>query len=195
MNTEQTVIELIGNMSCLQLPIGVYVVAPDGHFIAANLPLRALLHLPPHGQLDASLADFYAEPGRRAQLIEQALAADERGQFLEKALIHFCVAGADVFVESFCKPLRDPATRALIGYVGCLVDISAEHQAELQQGELQQKVQELTIDIGRVLHANTTTLIMAQQTLDAVEEVLEGSPFDLIGDAQPAAGQNDDLLP
>jgi signal transduction histidine kinase len=194
MDPEQTAIELVGNMSCLQLPIGVYVVAPDGHFIAANKPLRELLQLPLHGQLDCSIAAFYAEPGRREQLIEQALAADERGRYLEKELVQFCVAGEDVFVESFCKPLRDPVTQALIGFVGCLVDISVEHAAELQQGELQQKVHELTIDIGRVLHANTTTLIMGQQTLDAVEEVLRGAPFDLIGDAQPVPGQNDEVL-
>ena len=194
MDPEQTVIELVGNMSCLQLPIGVYVVAPDGHFIAANKPLRALLQLPSHGPIDISLADFYAQPGRRAELVEQALAADEHGLFLEKELIHFRVAGDDVFVESFCKPLRDPNTQALLGFVGCLVDISTEHIAELQQGELQQKVQELTTDIGRVLHANTTTLIMGQQTLDAVEEVLRGAPFDLLGNIQPMVGQSDEVL-
>ncbi|HEX5689841.1 MAG TPA: PAS domain-containing protein, partial [Roseiflexaceae bacterium] len=172
MDPEQTVIELVGNMSCLQLPIGVYVVAPDGRFIAANKPLRALLQLPLHGPLDASIADFYAEPERREHLVARVLDGEERGKFLEKELVQLCVDGADVFVECFCKPLRDLTTHELIGFVGCLVDISAEHEAELQQVELQQKVQELTSDIGRVLHANTTTLIMGQQTLDAVEEVL-----------------------
>jgi signal transduction histidine kinase len=194
MDYEQAAVELIWNVSCLQLPIGVYFVAPDGRFLACNGPLRALLHLPLEGAVEASIADFYAEPGRRDQLLAKALEADARGQHLQKELIHFRVNGADMFVENFCKPLRDPATQTVAGYVGCLVDVTAEHEADLHQDELQQKVQELTIDIGRVLHANTTTLIMAQQTLDAVEEVLSGSPFDLIADAPPVPGQNDGLL-
>ena len=87
----------------------------------------------------------------------------------------------------------DVAPEAIVVMSRDLTELK-QHEAELQQGELQQKVHELTIDIGRVLHANTTTLIMGQQTLDAVEEVLRGAPFDLIGDAQPVPGQNDEVL-
>lgn len=194
MSHEHAAIELIGDMSCFQLPIGVYVVAPDGCFLAVNQPIRSLLRLPPERPVEVSIADFYAEPGRHEQLIQKVLAADARGQYLEKELIQLCVGGADVFVECFCQPLRDPATQEVVGYVGCLADITAEHEAKRHEAELQQKVQELTIDIGRVLHANTTTLIMAQQTLDAVVEVLGDSPFDLLGDSQPIMGDTDGLL-
>jgi len=194
MGHEHAAVELIGDMSCFQLPIGVYVIAPDGCFLAINQPIRALLRLPGDGPVEANIADFYAEPGRHEQLLQKVLAADARGQYLEKELVHFCVGGADVFVECFCQPLRDPATREVVGYVGCLADITAEHEAKRHEAELQQKVQELTIDIGRVLHANTTTLIMAQQTLDAVVEVLGDSSFDLVSDAQPIGGDIDALL-
>src|SRR6266508_2357641 len=166
MNNEQAAIEQLWNFSCLQLPIGVYFVAPDGRFLACNQPIRQILDLPLEGPVEASIADFYANPNRRHELLEKALAAESRGRYLEKELIHFRVKGEDIFVENYCKPLRDPLTQAIVGYVGCLVDVTAEHEAERREDELQQKVQELTTDIGRVLHANTTTLIMAQQSLD-----------------------------
>lgn len=43
--------------------------------------------------------------------------------------------------------------------------------------ELRDRTEELTFDIGRVLHANTTTLVMVKQTLDAVVEAFERKPY------------------
>ena len=61
MNNEQAAIEQLWNFSCLQLPIGVYFVAPDGRFLACNQPIRQILDLPLEGPVEASIADFYAD--------------------------------------------------------------------------------------------------------------------------------------
>jgi hypothetical protein len=47
--------------------------------------------------------------------------------------------------------------------------------------ELQERVNELTFDIGRILHANNTTLLMVHQSLKSVIQTLSPNPFPLIG--------------
>jgi hypothetical protein len=157
-------------LNILDLPIGIYVVAPDGRFIACNRPVRAMFNLPLEGDLDVSIAQFYADHKTRGDLLRKANEAEARGAYLEKEIVAFRVGERNIYVEDYCKPLRDPATHELIGYIGCLVDITAEHEADKREGKLQKRVEELTFDIGRILHANTGTLLMAQQTLDGVAE-------------------------
>jgi signal transduction histidine kinase len=169
---QAAIASLVRNFSFLDVPIGVYVVAPDGRFLACNRSVRHLLHLPLEGAVNARLADFYADAGRRKELLQKAIEAEERGWYLEKEVIHFRVKDRDIYVEDYCKPLRDPATREIVGYVGCLVDVTEEHALEEHESELQNRVDELVFDIGRVLHANTSTLLMAQQTLDGAAEAL-----------------------
>ena len=157
-------------LNILDLPIGVYVVAPDGQFLACNRPVRAMLNLPLEGDVYASIAQCYADPKTRDALLRKAAEAEARGAHLEKEIIAFRVGGRTIYVEDYCRPLRDPTTREIIGYVGCLVDVTPEHEAEKRESKLQKRVEELTFDIGRILHANTGTLLMAQQTLDGVAE-------------------------
>ena len=157
-------------LNILDLPIGIYVVAPDGRFIACNRPVRAMFNLPLEGDLDVSIAQFYADPKTRGDLLRQANEAEARGAYLEKEIVAFRVGERNIYVEDYCKPLHDPATHELIGYIGCLVDITVEHEADKRESKLQKRVEELTFDIGRILHANTGTLLMAQQTLDGVAE-------------------------
>ncbi len=166
---------LLEKIGLLDLPIGAYIVAPDGHFIACNRSVRELLGLPLQGDIQASIADFYADQKVRADLVSKAIAADETG-VIEKETIPLRVNGREIFVEDYCKPLRDDK-KTIVGFVGCLVDITDEHRAEEHAGVLQHKVEELTFDIGRILHANTSTLLMAQQTLDGVAEALSQRPL------------------
>jgi signal transduction histidine kinase len=159
-------------LNILDLPIGVYVVAPDGRFLACNRSVRAMFNLPLEGDIRASISQFYADSKARNELLRKATEAEARGAYLEKEIIPFRVGDRKLYLEDYCKPLRDPATRDIIGYVGCLVDVTAEQEAEKRESKLQKRVEELTFDIGRILHANTGTLLMAQQTLDGVAEAL-----------------------
>ncbi|MBI4786361.1 MAG: PAS domain-containing sensor histidine kinase [Chloroflexi bacterium] len=172
MDTQATNLELAHNFDYLQLPIGVYFVAPDGRFLTCNRRVRQMLGLPLEGAVNASLADFYADPQQRPELLQKTIQADERGEHLEKEIIRLRVNGREMYVEDYCKPLRNPASGEIVGYVGCLVNVTKEHEIEKKEEALQSKVEELTYDIGRVLHANTSTLLMAQQTLDGVAEAL-----------------------
>ncbi len=189
---EQLAERLIEHFSSLDLPIGVYFVADDGRLLACNAPIRRILKLPLEGPVEASIADFYADQRKRAEMLARAREAEARGAYLEREIIHFRVQGRDLYVEDYCKPMRDPTTRAIVGYVGCLVDVTSEYESERREDELQRKVEELTLDIGRVLHANTSTLVMAQQTLDAVAETLRPTTFKDM--TLPSPAESDDML-
>src|SRR5512135_860101 len=181
MNAQSSAAELTSHLSFLDLPIGAYVVSPDGRFVACNHSVRQMLGLALEGTLEASLAEFYADPEQRGVLLQKANEAEAKGRYLERELVKFRVKGRDLYVEDYCKPLRDPASREIVGYIGCLVDVTKEHEIEKKEEKLQSKVEELTYDIGRVLHANTSTLLMAQQTMDGVAEALaERSLKDLL---------------
>ncbi len=161
----------------MHLPVGVYVIAPDGRFLGCNEGARSILALPESGPLEANLRDFHAEPERYRELAAAADEAEKRGSGFEKSIVQLRVAGREVYVEDYLKPLRDEAGQ-LTGYVGCMVDISDEHHSARRSGALAQKVEELTLDIGRILHANTSTLLMVNQTLIAAAAALrpEGVP-------------------
>ncbi|MCL4531341.1 MAG: PAS domain-containing sensor histidine kinase [Chloroflexi bacterium] len=168
-----------------ELPIGVYMVDADGRFIVCNRMVRQMLGLPGQGDIQANIQSFYADLADRDTLIKKALSADKEGRPLERALIHFRINGADLYVEDYCKPLRNPYSGDLIGFVGCLVDITGEYETKLRERELQQRVEELTFDIGRILHANTTTLVMVVQSLNSVVQAFASNPF--AGDGIPSA--------
>ncbi len=172
MDAKQIAAQLARELHYLDMPIGVYVVATDGQFIACNRPVREMLGLPLDGEANASLAQFYAEATTRNKLLRLVTEAETRGTFLQKEIIHLQVGGRDLYVEDYCRSLRDPATNQVVGYLGCLADVTIEYEAQKREGQLQNKVEELTFDIGRILHANTSTLLMAQQTLDSVAEAL-----------------------
>jgi PAS domain S-box-containing protein len=184
MDAKQIAAELVRSYNFLDMPIGVYVVAPDGHFVACNRPVREMLNLP-DDVTPFSLAQFYADQKYRNILLQKAQEADERGRYLEKEKILFRVDGKEIFVEDYCKPLRDPATQEIVGYIGCLVDITDEQRAAELAEEAQRKIKTLTEDIGKVWHASTSTFLMTKQTLDGIIEALEPSPFGERSDVEP----------
>ena len=183
--------QLVRQFNYLDLPIGVYVVAPDGNFIECNRAVRQMLGLPLEGPVTSSARDLYADPNQRPEFLKQAVQADERGDYPEPSIIQLRVNNEMTYVEDHCKPLRDPTTREITGYVGCLIDVTAEHQAAKKNEQLQHKVEELLFDIGRVWHANTSTLVMTKQTLDSVTDALGPSPF---GNTDPQPEDVDDAL-
>ena len=180
------------NFDFRELPIGVYMVNQDGQFIVCNRTLRQMFGLPLEGPVKANIKQFYADLSDRENLIRQALVADGEGQNLERALIHFRANGHDLFVEDYCKPLRNPITGEVLGFVGCLADITNEHENALLERESKQRVDELTFDIGRILHANTTTLVMVIQSLNSVIQAFASNPFQ--GDSVPSIDEIDAAL-
>lgn len=159
-----------------ELPIGVYMTSLDGRFIVANRIVREMLELPLEGQLAANIKDYYANPADREAAIEEAKRLAKEGKHVERGTLHLRVGKRDVYVEDYCKILQDQAGN-VVGFVGCLADVTADQERRLREKELRDTVDELRFDIGRILHANTTTLVMVKQTLDAVIEAFEPRPF------------------
>lgn len=159
-----------------ELPIGVYMTSLDGQFIVANRTMRQMLKLPPEGDLDANITQFYANPEDREAAIQEAVKLAKQGKNVERGILFLKVGEQELYVEDYCKILQDDNGQAT-GFVGCMVDITNDYETKQHEKELQERVEELRFDIGRILHANTTTLMMVKQTLDAVAEAFEPKPY------------------
>ncbi len=159
------------------LPIGVYIVTPDGRFAFCNAYLRRLLQLPPEGALTQMISDFYADAEERPRVLARVRQAEEQGAFFEKEILHFKVAGGDMFVQNNCRSLRDAHTQELVGFAGSLVDVTQEHQYSDMNKALHQRIAELTTDIGRVWHASSSMMVMVHQALNAAICALGPNPF------------------
>lgn len=192
MDAKQIAAELVHDFNFLDMPIGVYVVTPDGQLIACNRPVREMFRLPLDGPLQANVASFYLHPQQREQLLAKIREADEHGTLAAKDIIALRIDGKEMFVEDYCKPLRDTATKEIVGYLGCLVDVTTEEQAAQRAVEAQRKMDVLTADIGKVWHASTSTFVMARQTLDGVIDAMSPNPFGDRQDVQPE--EIDDVL-
>ena len=171
--SDEEILRIFGEIGPQDLPVGVYVVRPDGRFLIASPAIRRLLQMPLQGPVDrVSIRELYANPDDREALLRQAQEQARLGWHLEDAIVHFRVNGGDVFAQMHCKPLIHPDSKEVIAYYGCLIDRTIEMQGKQREQALKERVEELTIDIGRVLHANTTTLLMVDHTLKPVQELL-----------------------
>jgi signal transduction histidine kinase len=177
MSIEQDLNHILSCFDPSYLPIGIYAVTPEGQFILCNAYARRLLELPADGSITKKIGDFYADPSAREKLLQRVLDAEAQGGYLENEIIHFNINGRDVYVQNNCRAVRHAETNELIGYMGSLVDITDEHRYLAINQALAQRNLELTTDIGRVLHANTSTLVMVQQTLDVAIRALGPNPF------------------
>jgi signal transduction histidine kinase len=159
-----------------ELPIGVYMTSLDGQFIVANQTVRRMLELPLEGPVTANIEEFYPKPSARADAIEKAVKLAKQGKNVERDILHLKVHDRDLYVEDYCKIMQN-ADGNVIGFVGCWVDVTRDIETNLRERELRERIDELRFDIGRILHANTTTLVMVKQTLDAVVEAFEPKPY------------------
>ncbi len=176
MSNTPPLLEQFTNFDFRELPIGVYMTSLDGRFIVANRIVREMLKLPLEGRLDANILQYYANPADRDAAIAEAKRLAAEGKHVDRGILRLKVAGKDLFVEDYCKILQD-AEGQVIGFVGCMVDITQSYESRRHEQELRERVDELRFDIGRILHANTTTLVMVKQTLDAVIEAFEPKPY------------------
>lgn len=177
MSSELDLHPLLRNLDPSHLPIGLYAVTPDGCFVFCNEHARRLLHLPVHGALTQKIGDFYTQPEERARVLTHVLRAEAEGSYAQKQILHFKVAGRELYVQNNCRSLRDPNTNEVVGFTGSLVDVTEEHEHSLLNKTLHQRVADLTTDIGRVLHANSSTLVMVHQALDTAIGALGPNPL------------------
>lgn len=115
-------LRLARRLTPFELPVGVYVVTRDGRFIECNQQVRQILRLPAAGEVDASIADFYADPAERDRLHAEIERLDTEGRYMHK-IIPLKVGGREIFVEDFSRVLRDEAGH-IWGYLCCMVDVT-----------------------------------------------------------------------
>ena len=164
----------------LDLPMGLYVADADGRLVYCNSEARKMLGFAGDAPLKARFADFCVEPDAYAELVTRA---DEPG----RSLVPLRVGGRDLWVEHHLAaiPYEDGEQNGL--FVGCMVDVTDDHLAAARTHALQETVRELTFDIGQILHANTSTLVMVNQTLLAAGRALEPELFADVESAHPQA--------
>ncbi len=99
---------LAESLTPFDLPIGVYVVTKDGRFIKCHKRVREMLRLPPEGEVNRSILEFYRNPEHREKL-ERWLAEQERasgGQaWIEKEVLEFAVEGREIFIQDHTRSL------------------------------------------------------------------------------------------
>ena len=192
MNDTPQSLEPFRDFNVLDLPIGIYLTTATGEFLVCNRTARKFLQLPLEGEVDANITDFYLHPEDRTRVIGKLEENESQGKNLEGEVLHFRVGEDDIYVEDYCMSIYHPKTKKVVGFAGCLIDITHEHEARRQEKILREQIEELRLDINRILHANTTTLLMVKQTLDAVVEAFEPKPYE--GMALPSADETEKML-
>ncbi len=168
------IVEQLQELAFQDWPMGSYLVRTDGQFLVASRSVRILLGLNEDGPLNGeNIANYYANRDYRKELLERAVEEYRKGTYLSGVLIHFKTRHGDVFAENFCKPLHNAESGEIIGYYGCLIDRTVEQTSKKREEALKDRVTELTIDIGRVLHANNTTLMMVKRALEPTINLLK----------------------
>jgi PAS domain S-box-containing protein len=179
--------QLAEQLTPLDLPIGVYIVTTDGHFIKCHEKVRDLLRLPKEGDIEQSIVEFYSDPAHREDLKDRLAQAERISggkQWVEKEVLAFEVEGRKVFVQDYTRSLQDPETQQTIGYICCMVDITAEENYRRLFEQLPIGVYHLD-EQDRIVRVNQAFYEILGYSLDSE---LKGSPAQVFyADEQEAA--------
>jgi len=120
--------EVVEHLKRVELPIATYLVDTDGRFLFCNRQCRKLLGLPPEGEVAPSILDFYAEISRRDVNISRVLEAEDRGESPPRQDLHLKINRRDIFMPDHAESVRKPDREEVIGFLGCLADLTAEER-------------------------------------------------------------------
>jgi signal transduction histidine kinase len=169
MNQREKLLLKVARLRLRDLPIGAYVADAEGRIVEANRYARELFELPLEGEVEASVGDYYPALAVREKL--SLTACDEgEGALNSPPTLSISVAGREVHLRDYSRPLLDDETREVIGFLSCVEDVTREYS-------LRHKVEELTYDIGQMLHTYTSTLLMTKLVADSIMRGLQPDPF------------------
>jgi PAS domain S-box-containing protein len=127
MDIKKRVAEVAKELYPFDLPIGVYLVTKEGDFVRLNRRAQEILEFQQNDdEVNVNINDFYCDPGERIHLMKELEEAEASGRFLEKKVIRFNIDGKRIWVQDYCRSLKDPETGEIIGYTGCLEDVTEE---------------------------------------------------------------------
>jgi PAS domain S-box-containing protein len=81
--------------------------------------------------------------------------------------------------------LTHNSNNEVTGRVGAIRDVTEEVELKEKEEYLVKKVEELTNDIGAILHTPSSTLVMIKHSVEAVISSLKPDPFDRFHELQP----------
>jgi signal transduction histidine kinase len=169
MDQREKLLLKVARLQLRDLPIGAYVADAEGRIVEANRYARELFELPSEGEVEASVADYYPASALGKRL--SATAGDGGGGALHSPpTLSISVGGREVHLHEYSRPILDDETGEAIGFLSCVEDVTREYS-------LRHKVEELTYDIGQMLHTYTSTLLMTKLTAESVMRGLQPDPF------------------
>ena len=127
MSSDDKIRNLFHRLTIPELPASSYLIAKDGRFLECSSRFREMLGLPREGSLDCMITDFHYDRTERRKLLHQVEEAEAQGECFEGDPIRLKVKGRDVFLRESIHTLRDPDTGQVIGYFGCVIDVTTEH--------------------------------------------------------------------
>lgn len=169
MNQRERLLLKVARLRLRDLPIGAYVADTEGRIVEANRYARKLFELPLEGEVEASVGDYYPALAVREKLSLTACNEEQEG-LNSPPTLSITVAGREVHLRDYSRPLFDDETGEVVGFLNCVEDVTREHA-------LQHKVEELTNDIGQMLHTYTSTLLMTKLVADSIMRGLQPDPF------------------
>ncbi len=116
--------QALERISLWDMPIGVYAVAEDGSFAECNKQARKMLGLDTDGEVTGSMKSYYGNLSDRARAIANVQAAEQKGAFAGAQVVPLEIDGTLHWAEVFCRTVRDPQKHGVIGFLGCIVDVS-----------------------------------------------------------------------
>lgn len=132
-----------------ELPVPLYLVAPDGEFLFANQRLRALLNLPSGDLGGVNIAAYYYDPQVRIEMIN----AIRSGAVIEKRSVRLKTAEREIEVLMFCREAIDHHAKPL-GFLGVVVEITDDAEfRRVFDAHLTSGIYRVNAD-DRVTHAN-----------------------------------------
>lgn len=160
-STEAIYFELVNDV-----PVGLYKIRVNeqGEHLLAHCNQQYARNrgaAAPEELLGRDMRQFHKSPEDFNRFQDELIRADEEGRFLVDYILEaFNGRGELRQYEVHAKPLRGPDGR-ILGSIGAERDVS-------DYWETKQQLDELTTDIGKVLHSYTSTLIHSKHTMDAV---------------------------
>ena len=186
--------EVAATLFAFDLPIGVYLVTKQGEFVKCNAKAREILGLRETGiemhEVNGNISELYCDPDERRCIMKELEEAEANGQFIEKKVIRFKVNGKTIWVQDHCRSVRYPQSNEIIGYTGCMVDVTEEES-------LRQLFEKLPVGVYKLDAQNK--IVRVNKALAKIlgyecPEELEGSPIkDIFADPQKAI-KFDDLI-
>jgi PAS domain S-box-containing protein len=167
----------------VELPIGVYIVTEKGEFVYCNRKARKILGFPPEGQIQQTITECYRDPEKREELLKKLEPFQDEADWIEQEKVQFKVGAKDILVQIYCRWIKDSQTGEVIGFMGCLDDITDEERyrelfQKLPAGVYRLDEKDIIVEVNNalvmMLGYDSGNELMGLSALDLYTNIQEG---------------------